>query len=126
MLARCEVRQATATLSSTLRPRIRCTVWKVRLIPSPKRCCGGSLVTSAPSSSTRPRDGARLPPMMPSRVDLPAPFGPQRPNRARGGRPEGDVAQHVQPAVLLAETGAVEERLLRVRGGARGGRYERG
>ncbi len=29
----CEARQATATLSSTVRPLMRCTAWKVRLTP---------------------------------------------------------------------------------------------
>ena len=29
----CEARQATATLSSTVRPLIRWTAWKVRLMP---------------------------------------------------------------------------------------------
>ena len=85
MLDRCEARHDTATLSSTVRPAIRCTAWKVRLTPRWKRCCGSRPVTSVPPSSTRPADGLTVPPITPSSVDFPAPFGPHIPYRPRAG-----------------------------------------
>ena len=57
MLELWEARHETATLSSTVRPLMRCTAWNVRLIPWWKRSCGGRLVMSSPSSRTWPRDG---------------------------------------------------------------------
>ena len=65
---------------------------------------------SAPVRMTSPDDGATLPPMTLSRVDLPAPFGPHSPNRPRSGQREGDVVQHAEAAVLLEDAPDLEQR----------------
>src|SRR5688572_30817359 len=49
-------------------------------MPSDARCSGAMRVTSCPSKRIVPAVGARSPVRQLKKVDLPAPFGPMRPN----------------------------------------------
>ena len=56
---------------------------------------------SVPSRMTSPDDGATLPPMTLSRVDLPAPFGPHSPNRPRSGSASETSCSTLRPPYSL-------------------------
>ena len=79
-------RAAPTPQSRACTSRFRCPVnerstvasWKTTLLM--RRAPRGSAATSNPSSSAVPLVGARVVVSMPIVVDLPAPFGPSRPN----------------------------------------------
>ena len=71
---------ATSTFSRTLRSRNERLCWNVRARPERPRRCALHLVTSRSSSSIVPAVGVSKPLMRLTSVDLPAPFGPIRPD----------------------------------------------
>ena len=56
---------------------------------------------SVPLKMTSPDDGATLPPMTFSRVDLPAPFGPHSANRPRWGSVSDTSCSTTRPPYSL-------------------------
>ena len=72
--------------------------WNMR--PTPRRS-GGNVVTSRPSTITRPlaeNAGSRWPPMKPSSADLPAPLGPMIGRRLAGLDAERQAVDQRAPA----------------------------
>ena len=69
---------------------------------------------SAPVKMTSPADGATLPPMTLSRVDLPAPFGPHSPNRPRSGSASVTSCSTLRPPYSLKTDLTSSSAVLRV------------
>ena len=71
--------------------------WKVRASPRAARKRGDACVTSSPRSHTAPSLGRCRPESTPSRVDLPAPFGPTSPAMRPGSTSMDTLESAVSP-----------------------------
>ena len=83
----------TSMFSRTVSPRNERLCWNVRAIPARPRLCGLQPVTSRSSRSTLPEVGTSKPVSTLTSVDLPAPFGPIRPDDLVPVQLERDLVQ---------------------------------
>ena len=100
-LATLHSRAWMSRLRRPVRPRSTTASWNTTLLA--RRAAIGSSATSKPATRAVPPVGAMVVVSMPMVVDLPAPFGPSRPNTSPAATLEGDAPDGLDAAGIGLE-----------------------